>query len=205
MKFMLSQPVTNSPRRFVGIDNGMSGAVAELGADGTIQLHDIPLRPHGEEVKTVRENKGKLRRDVRQPMELDPDGIARLARKLAGEDCVAVIERFQIITGANRPTSAQGIARAAWGNGIWLGALAVCGVPCFEVEPKTWQRRMIPLAKGPKLKGEAVKEASRRFPEVAHLLRGPRGGDLDGRADALLLAEWLRDAVKHDARLRQLA
>jgi hypothetical protein len=41
----------------------------------------------------------------------------------------------------------------------------------------------------PKGKKTSVDHASRLFPAFAHLFRGPKGGLLDDRAEAVLLAE----------------
>jgi len=48
----------------------------------------------------------------------------------------------------------------------------------------------------PKGKKTSVDHASRLFPAFAHLFRGPKGGLLDDRAEAVLLAELGRRTWK---------
>ena len=65
------------------------------------------------------------------------------------------------------------------------------GVSLIEVPPKEWQREFgIKGGKGDDTKAQSYLIASRMFPGVE--LKGPRGAILDGRADALLIAEYGR-------------
>lgn len=71
--------------------------------------------------------------------------------------------------------------------GIWKGMLAAYGIPFREITPRTWQKGVISKAQDKK---PAVAAAGRLFPTAE--LYGPRGGKKDGRADALLIADWMR-------------
>ena len=71
--------------------------------------------------------------------------------------------------------------------GMWKGILASHGIPFREITPKTWQKGVIAKAQDKK---PAVAAAARMFPTAE--LYGPRGGKKDGRADALLIADWVR-------------
>jgi len=71
--------------------------------------------------------------------------------------------------------------------GIWKGILASFGIPFREITPRTWQKGVIAKAQDKK---PALAAAQRMFPQAK--LTGPRGGAKDGRADALLIADWCR-------------
>ena len=76
--------------------------------------------------------------------------------------------------------------------GIWEGILGTLGIPYSKVMPNVWKPAM--LAGLPSGKQTSVEQAIRLFPDasVRSRLYGPRGGIIDGRAEALLLAEYSR-------------
>lgn len=71
--------------------------------------------------------------------------------------------------------------------GIWRGILAAFGVPFLLPTPQQWQKGVVSKAEDKK---PALAAARRMFPGAE--LVGPRGGGKDGRADALLIADWCR-------------
>lgn len=75
----------------------------------------------------------------------------------------------------------------------WQAILACFLIPYDFVTPRKWQGAIFDSAK--KLdhtKKQAFERATRLFPNLGIELRTPRGRILDGRCDALLLAEYLR-------------
>ena len=76
--------------------------------------------------------------------------------------------------------------------GYWRGVFEAIGVPFEEVAASKWQRAICgALPKDRPKKKRAIAEwAGRRWPTAE--LRGPRGAVLDGRSDALCLAEYAR-------------
>jgi len=75
--------------------------------------------------------------------------------------------------------------------GAWQAVLATRGIPYQFVTPRTWQKCVFDSAKRlDNSKKQAVELAERLFPGVE--FRTKRGRIIDGRADALLLAEFLR-------------
>jgi hypothetical protein len=68
--------------------------------------------------------------------------------------------------------------------GIWRGILAMAGIPFRLVRPQEWQRGVITKADG---KTSSLAAARRLFPAASM----DRVRD-HGRADALLIADWLR-------------
>ena len=71
--------------------------------------------------------------------------------------------------------------------GTWKGILAAFQISFIEASPQTWQKGMLSKAADKK---PALAAAGRLFPTAE--LYGPRGGGKDGRADALLIAEYSR-------------
>ena len=74
--------------------------------------------------------------------------------------------------------------------GLWRGILAALRVPFELVRPQVWKREFIKPSDAVPGKSAEVITAGRLFPDAP--LHGPRGGAYDGRAEALLIAEWLR-------------
>ena len=75
----------------------------------------------------------------------------------------------------------------------WQAILACFQIPYDFVTPRKWQKVMFDSAK--KLddtKQQSFERATRIFPNLDIELKTPRGRILDGRCDALLLAEYLR-------------
>lgn len=102
-----------------------------------------------------------------------------------GQPVLAVIEQQQAMPGdVGHMTS---MAKLLTNYGIWLGILAALQIPVRTVLPRRWKAAYLP-ARAPK--AASVTIASRLYPKAA--LRGPRGGALDGRADALLLADYAK-------------
>jgi len=148
--------------RFIGIDPGLTGAVAVLD-NGVVRFHDAPVAVVG-------------KRRVLVPVMMA--GILRL--ETAGlATTTAVLE-------AVHSMPRQGVASAfsfGKGVGIWVGILAALGVPYTEVAPQTWKRVM--MRDMGKDKDASRLRAMQLFPAAASELA--RKGD-HGRAEALLLA-----------------
>ena len=158
-------------RILIGIDPGLSGAVAKLCQFG-VTLHDTP---------TIDVSKGKCKK-----REYD---IAAMRAILCEDDlasCFVVIERSQ----AFPDQGAVSNFTTGRGYGLWLGLLVGLGIPYETVHPRTWKGAM-------GLDSDKAKSfllAKQLFPKVADSFKKPKGrvDSLDGRAEALLLAEWAR-------------
>ena len=151
---------------FIGLDPGFSGAIALLGDEGSAEVYDMP---------TFTPSKGK--------QQLDFANLARILGEAAQRGpCNAAVELV-----ASRP--GQGISstfRFGQAYGAAIATLAASKIPYELITPATWKR-------GFRLIG-CEKEDSRRralelFPALAAELRFKKN---DGRAEALLIAEYLR-------------
>lgn len=150
---------------FVGIDPGLSGAIARLdSASGEVRIEDVPTF----EVK----RNGKAKREI------DYHSLARILDDMAKEPGTRiVIEGVGAMPG-------QGVSSVfAFGKafGVLIGVSAATFCPIDFVSPAKWKRDMGVTAS----KDGSRAKASMMFPRYSELWR--RAKD-DGRAEALLIA-----------------
>lgn len=163
--------------RYIGIDPGISGAVAALHLKRG-ELLDVLL------VDTPSFKVGKKN-------EYDAHSMARIINIFLNEESMAQHDvgcHFIIESVHSMPN--QGVASTfqfGKGFGMWLGILAALGCEYTLVSPQSWKKVM--LADMPKEKDAGRLRAMQLFPSAADRLS--RAKD-DGRADALLMAEYLR-------------
>jgi hypothetical protein len=175
----------SSYRGWIGIDPGKDGAIARVWEDGRVRVIDVP-------VVTGQTASGKNRTDY------DDAALAIALRELMEEDdpatVLCAIERVHAGVFAAKGKGVRigvvSIFSFGMGFGLWRGVVAGVGAPLILPDPRTWKGEI--MADGPKHKEAAIPVASRLYPRGAHLLRGPRGGLLIGRADAILLAHFSR-------------
>lgn len=151
----------------LGIDPGASGALAFYDTvSGALRIEDMPT--------AVVERSGKNRTEP---------APHRLAAIIAQEGPDAVwLEKVGAMPG-------QGVSSMfAFGRavGVIEGVVASLGIRIEYVQPQVWQRAT--RCRGGK-DGNCLR-ACELFPVHAPLFRGPRGGWLDGRADAALIAYY---------------
>lgn len=173
---------------FVGIDPGLSGAIAAITENGNVvSLQDTPT------VYVQKSNGGKKNTYVEASMATLLENCRTAASihahhaHLSGESLIVTVEIAQAMPG-------QGVTSMfsiGVGFGIWRGICAALRVPIQYVTPVKWKRDM-GLKSGAD-KAASVVLASRIFPraELGHAFRG-RTIYHDGRAEALLIAEWAR-------------
>lgn len=157
--------------KVIGIDPGLSGAIAFIDDEsGDKWVCDMP-------VYTVKEGKGSKRHLDRR----------RLISILGGVVDLVVIETQQ----AYPDQGAVSNFSTGFGYGVLLMLLDWLKHPYEVVHPKKWQREF--WSTPGKTKGKSTEIATRLFPDLE--LRGPKGGCLDGRSDALLMAEYGRRRI----------
>jgi crossover junction endodeoxyribonuclease RuvC len=145
----------------LGIDPGLSGALAFLGPDGLV-IRDMP-------VLTV----GKKR-------EIDEIELARLI-DAAGPITHAFLEQV----GTRPGEGAVGAFAFGRGYGLIRGLLRAAFVPISDVTPQKWQRAVGIKAGAGKDAARAL--AKEKFQRDAGLFARVKD---DGRADAALIALW---------------
>ena len=152
--------------RHIGIDPGLSGAIAVL-TDESLQIHDMP-------VMTVDRN-GKAKRQV------SANELAELLNLHAGRDCHVYVERVSAMAGQG-VTSVFSFGRSF---GMIEGILAALKMPVTFVAPATWTRA---IGRSPG-KDASRARAMELFPNYEYFFKRVKD---DGRADAALIAHWGR-------------
>lgn len=154
---------------YIGIDPGLTGAVAAiLAMDGEIQVCEMPVM-----MNALAAKRGRKR------MQVSPHALAERLAEFQRNESVVFLEYTQCgMKGA--------IANYSLGHssGIIMGVLAAMGFRYEVVRPQEWKKEFGLL--------RTQKEASRTvaqqlFPHVDLSRRKD-----DGKAEALLLAEWGR-------------
>jgi crossover junction endodeoxyribonuclease RuvC len=148
----------------VGIDPGLSGALAVLSLSGTlITLADTPTL-------TLKVQRG--RKQV-----YDVPGMVKLLRPYGGLHVHVYIEESQAMPGQG----SRSMFTVGLGYGVWLGILATLELPYTSVRPAVWK----PTFSLGRDKETARLRAQQLYPGAD--LRRKRD---HGRAEALLLAAY---------------
>jgi hypothetical protein len=162
---------------FAGIDPGRKGAIAWMNSTRTkVEICDVPIRDGDYDIHAMA---NIIKLIAAEAQSLTPCGLC------PGE--VVLVMEWVHAMPRDGKCSAFDFGR---GRGIWEGILGACGIVPVHADPAVWKRAM--LAGLPKGKQSSVDQASRLFPAQAELFIGERGGLKDGRAEALLLAEYGR-------------
>ena len=148
---------------YLGIDPGLTGALALLNSDGSMHsVEDLPVMARG---------KGRVKHEI------DPAALARLLRSHTADIKLAVVEQVGSMPG-------QGVASVfSMGHtlGCIVGVVQALGIPLHLVPPAVWKKRAGISAD----KNLARSEAIRLWPAA------PLDRIKDhNRAEALLLARY---------------
>lgn len=176
--------------RYVGVDPGVTGAIAHLRSDGSVGFVDLPIMViEGKKRRTVlhlqmaMQYLGNIlhwsdepaiflleapvigpamrRNKPEEPLSLDDDGKS-------GQSIVTLANSFRL-------------------NGQIEGMLVALGAAYEIVQPQVWKRAMMPGEA--RDKDAARLKAIQLFPQAAEELKLKKHHN---RAEALLLAEWGR-------------
>ena len=161
--------------QFIGIDPGLHGAVSRI-------EHPDPKRAAGD----YRTWDAPTAKDGKHTVLLPREMLRILQEAVSHQAAIVFIERVHSMP-------PQGVASSfnfGMGYGMWIGIVVGLGLPYELVTPQRWQKEMLAGMQGGK--DASCIRAQELFPE-ADLRLGPRSKKLhDGRADALLLAEFGR-------------
>ena len=164
---------------FIGVDPGLMGAVAALDETGRlIFAQDTPIIA----VHRGKTPKGNVKtRHLYLPTAMADILVENLLKDVERPDNVIVgVENVHSMP-AQGVSSTFSLGR---GLGLWEGIIAALRLPVEMIEPAVWKRAMgIPAGSD---KRASVELALRLFPSA------PIKRTQDGRADAVLLAEFLR-------------
>lgn len=160
---------------YVGIDPGLSGAVAAITGD-ELTIIDTPILKVG--------NKREMNTKAAA-------AILKSMRVTKGNESWSLPNKQPAILCAIEKVHSmpkQGVSSVwsfAKNFGQWLGILAALGIPHELVTPQAWKRMM--MNGMPKEKDASIQRVHQLFPEADVTLKKHHG-----RADALLMAEYMR-------------
>jgi crossover junction endodeoxyribonuclease RuvC len=148
---------------YLGLDPGVSGAIAILAPNG-VTFYDMPVL------------------EVKKKQTLDYAGLACILRPFSGSGAFAAVE----LVGAMPGQGVSSMFNFGRSYGAALATLATLEIPYELVTPPVWKRafRLVGCEKD-----ESRAVALRLFPQCANDLKLKKH---HGRADALLMAEYLR-------------
>jgi len=152
----------------IGVDPGLSGAIACIRDDGVVMVTDMPLFEIQRGKKTLREVNG-----------VELCAIVQLCGQAE-----ASVEKPHAMPGQG-VTSMFNFGKAC---GVVDGVLSAMMIPVSYVAPATWKRQM-GLSSD---KGESRRRATHLYPQYADEWKRVKD---DGRAEAVLLAHYLRTIV----------
>ncbi len=155
---------------FIGIDNGVSGALAAINAfSQIIALLPMPIQK------------------ARKGNEIDVAAVWRWIDDLgAREGITAILEEPGGSKSAKAATSMAGSFHAL------RTILTLKGIRWHRVTPQKWQREMFPGCKAGDTKPRALELSRRLWPDDGFLATPRCKTAHDGLIDAALLAEWAR-------------
>lgn len=157
-----------------GIDPGLSGAIAFINGNIVVHCLDTP---------TLRLQSGKKTRQ-----HFDLQAMRRILA--AGAIDHAFLEAVHSMPSQGVVSSFQ----FGMGFGMWQGLLAALGIPYTLVSPQRWKKAM--LADMGAEKSASRLRAGQLFPACAEQFARVKD---DGRAEAVLIAEYGRRVLKGDA------
>lgn len=160
---------------FLGIDCGLDGFIMGIDANGNLQL--------AEPTPTLKKNKRGNKREYNMAA---MRGILKAAEIASSGDLLVVLEKQQAMPGQG-VTSMFSTGR---GFGLWEGMLVGMGLRYQIVHPRTWQKIMLRDVPGDNTKTRSILAAERLFPSVDLRKNGRCRTPHDGKADALLMAEY---------------
>lgn len=115
------------------------------------------------------------------------------------QECFRWLKRFPgVECGLENPTTRPGEApehsfRFGRQVGNLEAFLVASALPYKLIAPSRWKMQLNLPGKQHDPRSEAAAAYwEREYPDYAGIIRGPRGGLLDGRLDALLIAHWMR-------------
>ena len=153
----------------IGIDPGRHGAFAAVLDREVLLLADLPYRGG----------------------DLDAYSLRHLVKAINGAYPISasVVVEAQVSSMGGKGAAGANTTIALTNYGRILGCIESLGYTVDTPMPRTWQAKILKGIPGVG-KERSVFWARRSYPDAE--LFGPRGGVLDGRADALCLAEYAR-------------
>ena len=166
---------------FIGIDPGLHGAVAVVGMDGQfLRVHDTPS------VQVT--SQGRTRGEFDVARMLSVLGACKIGptNRMEVEPWIVALEDPRTAIPFGGRTSGAAIYSIGRGVGLWEMAIASLNMPYQKIRPQEWKQAMV-----------GTKTADQKHLSLVVARRLWPAADLslakhDGRAEALLIAEFYR-------------
>jgi crossover junction endodeoxyribonuclease RuvC len=161
----------------IGIDPGLSGAVAVLDEAGKfVAVHDTPTLQYRTAAKNGKQRHDYLLGSMVQVLDQYHDVV------VAGIEAAGIQPRM--LNGQAVQKGQMSLLHIGRGVGLWQGIMAALEIPFVVIQPAVWKRQF-------KLLGQEKKAslilAQQRWPTAGLTLQKHIG-----RSDALFLAEYTR-------------
>lgn len=188
-----------TPRLFIGIDSGLKGAIGILGLAAGPMLYDMPTfgRASIDLVGVQRILTHVITWAGCGPLRVV---VAIEKQPVAGKNWIRNKRMMQDASlrppGADGPEYVEGgssrrsIATQFDNEGSLAGIPIGMGCRVVRPSPKEWQRAVAPFSVKREAKARSMAMAQQLFPTLN--FHGPRGAEMDGRSDAILIAEFAR-------------
>lgn len=170
-------------RVIIGIDPGLNGGIGVI-TPLAYTVHDMP-------VLTVIAGRKRNKKGIMVDVKREKYNIAEVKRMLMQIRDEAHLNNYPVEAWLEKSQAMpdQGsVSNFNYGVGFGiLQAVVTClDIPLNLIAPVTWKQKI--MAGQGKKKDAAVYRAQQLFPSA--VLKGPKGGLLDGRAEALLIAQY---------------
>lgn len=179
-----SKPLPLPPQIVLGIDPGITGGLGWVSWDGKQRgVSDAPRAA----VATTANRKYDQVVMVQMVKKAIADNKGRRLRAAAAMELVHTMPGDGVV----------GSFSFGFGFAMWQGILATLEVPVRFVDPRRWQKEMgmEPTNDRRQRKTNSRLAAMKFFPELRELFCRVKD---DGRAEALIMAEWLRRKLVRD-------
>ena len=170
----------------IGIDPGLSGAIGIITPE-MYAVYDMPtLTIEGKK----RKNKTTGKISVKKRRVYDINEVKRLLTqfKLMSNEIHYKIEMWLEDIHPMPGEGSMGAFSLGKSIMLWEASASWAEIPLEKISPIKWKNKI--MSGMLKSKDASVVKASQLFPQCN--FRGPRGGLLDGRAEALLITEYGR-------------
>ena len=165
-------------RLYIGVDNGFTGGIAALLADGSVACYPVKVTDLGRE---------RL---------LDIDGNLAIIQEIIAKAGVSLED--VIVVYEQSPINPYFGYKSNYTNGkngeFWRVVLSLAKIPYTWVNPKVWQKHAFRAVRGDDTKAMAALVVKQRFPSLD--VNGWNKSEREGINDALCIALWARENHK---------
>lgn len=168
----------------IGIDPGISGAIALIQDSRLAEVYSVPVRSVGQ---TKSAKTGKVR-DRKKP---DLDQMVSLARQWKERSDAEPVEVFIELISPRPGRGHIGTAVLVESAALWRGVLAAVGLSVTQLSPSWWKSQYFDLKRMKKMSRTLAKKQSREmasawFPTFQEVFAAAKN---DGLAEAALIAQ----------------